>query len=256
MRLLLVLPNQRMSQAVGAALQNLEAVIEWTATGEEAVQLAKRYEYDVIILDTVLPDMEGFDLIRMLRYSSVTLPILVVSSALKATAKLRAFTLGADDFLAAPWDEMELAARVRALVRRSRGFSNSRIFMGPLVLDIDSHDVEVSGKKLHLTSTEYRILALLVVRSGSIIAKESFLTHIYDEIDRPDTKIIDVFVCKLRKKLRSAGLVHFIETVWGRGYIVRQPLTRDQDELTNPAREPTSNIAIPRSSIAEECSPA
>jgi two-component system cell cycle response regulator CtrA len=225
MRVLLVDHDQHAANAVQIALKSSGAVIEHVDSGEEALQLAKRYDYDLMILDLMLPDTDGYEVIRRLRWASINVPVLVLSSLTRPQAKVKAFSLGADDFLARPFDETELTARVQALVRRSKGLSHAKLSIGPIVLDMDSNTVAVSDQDVHLTEKEYRILELLLLRGGSIIAKESFLNHLYGGNDEPDIKIIDVFICKLRKKLQLAGAPNIISTVWGRGYIVREPAT-------------------------------
>ena len=122
-----------------------------------------------------------------------------------------------------PFDRSELLARVQAVVRRSKGFSQPRLRVGPMELNLDSREVMVNGQQVHLTGKEYAILELLVLRKGMVLTKEAFLNHLYGGMDEPEMKIIDVFVCKLRKKLAMAGADHLIGTVWGRGYMIREP---------------------------------
>ncbi len=222
MRIVLVEDEPNSVAAVMLALKSTGAVVEHVETGEEALLLAKRYDYDLMILDLMLPDMEGYEVIRRLRWARLDLPILVLSGLTRPQAKVKGFSLGADDFLAKPFDQTELHARVQALVRRSKGLSHSKIQIGPVVLDMDGHGVTVNDQDVHLTEKEYAILELMFLRSGTIIAKESFLNHLYGGNDEPDIKIIDVFVCKLRKKLQDAGASSVISTVWGRGYIVKE----------------------------------
>jgi two-component system, cell cycle response regulator CtrA len=238
MRVLLVDTDVQAVAVIQRALKSSGAVLEHVETGEEAYQLAKRYDYDALIMDLMLPDTDGYEVIRRLRWASIAVPILVLSSLTRPQAKVKAFSLGADDFLARPFDEAELGARIQALVRRSKGLSHSKINLGPIVLDMDSNIVTVEGETVHLTEKEYRILELLFLRSGSIVAKESFLNHLYGGNDEPDIKIIDVFVCKLRRKLAQAGAGEVITTVWGRGYIVRDATT-----TTQPASRPTPAVA-------------
>ncbi|GAB0115010.1 response regulator transcription factor [Acidisoma sp. C75] len=228
MRVLLVDNDAQAVAVIQRALKASGAVLEHVETGEEAFQLAKRYDYDAMIMDVMLPDTDGYEVIRKLRWASINIPILVLSSLTRPQAKVKAFSLGADDFLARPFDEAELGARIQALVRRSKGLSHSRITVGAIQLDMDSNVVTVDGQPVHLTEKEYRILELLFLRSGSIVTKESFLNHLYSGTDEPDIKIIDVFVCKLRRKLTQAGAEDVITTVWGRGYIVRDAVASSQ----------------------------
>ncbi len=242
MRVLLVDNDVQAAATIQRALKSSGAVLEYVETGEEAYQLAKRYDYDALIMDLMLPDTDGYEVIRRLRWSSIAIPILVLSSLTRPQAKVKAFSLGADDFLARPFDESELGARIQALVRRSKGLSHSRITLGPIELDMESNVVTVNGETVHLTEKEYRILELLFLRSGSIVAKESFLNHLYGGNDEPDIKIIDVFVCKLRRKLAQAGGGDVITTVWGRGYIVR-----DATAMTQQVVRPMAQTGLSQS---------
>jgi two-component system, cell cycle response regulator CtrA len=131
---------------------------------------------------------------------------------------------GADDYLTKPFHKDELVARIHAIVRRAKGHAQSVIHTGDLVVNLDTKTVEVEGERVHLTGKEYQMLELLSLRKGTTLTKEMFLNHLYGGIDEPELKIIDVFICKLRKKLASAtGGEHYIETVWGRGYVLRDP---------------------------------
>jgi two-component system, cell cycle response regulator CtrA len=131
---------------------------------------------------------------------------------------------GADDYLTKPFNKAELVARIQAIVRRSKGHAESVIRTGKLLLNMDARSVESEGRRLHVTGKEYSILELLSLRKGTTLTKEMFLDHLYGGMDEPELKIIDVFICKLRKKLAEAtGGEHYIETVWGRGYVLKDP---------------------------------
>jgi two-component system cell cycle response regulator CtrA len=159
-------------------------------------------------------------------------------------ARVKALSLGADDFIIKPYDKAELLARMQAIVRRSKGFSQPTVRMGRLELNLDSREVSVDGRDVHLTGKEYAILELLVLRKGMVLTKEAFLNHLYGGMDEPEVKIIDVFVCKLRKKLARSGADGIIGTIWGRGYMIRESATQ---ESFGPTYEP---ISVPRLSPA------
>jgi len=195
-----------------------------TDLGEEGVDLGKLYDYDLILLDLNLPDMSGFEVLRSLRVSKVTTPILILSGLAGIEAKVKGLGFGADDYMTKPFHKDELVARIHAIVRRSKGHAQSVVQTGDLIVSLDQKTVEVSGARVHLTSKEYQMLEFLSLRKGATISKEMFLTHLYGGMDEPEIKIIDVFVCKLRKKLASASNgKNYIETVWGRGYVLREP---------------------------------
>ncbi|MCW8951276.1 MAG: response regulator transcription factor, partial [Rhodospirillales bacterium] len=188
------------------------------------LELSKLYDYDIIILDLMLPDIDGYEFLRRLRSGRNEIPVLILSGLNEPDQKVKGLGVGADDYLTKPFNKDELIARIQAIVRRSKGHAQSVISTGKLAVNLDTQSVEVEGKPLHLTSKEYGILELLSLRKGNTLTKEAFLNHLYGGIDEPELKIIDVFVCKLRKKLDTAtGGENYIQTVWGRGYVLRDP---------------------------------
>lgn len=200
-------------------------VIDCTEFGEDGLEIGKIYDYDLIILDLMLPDIDGYEVLRRLRDSRVETPILILSGLADTDNKLKGLGFGADDYLTKPFDRRELLARVQAIIRRSKGHAQSDIHCGPLTVHLDSKSAAVNGQPVHLTGKEYGILELLALRKGTTLTKEMFLNHLYNGMDEPEAKIIDVFVCKLRKKLTKAtGGYNLIETVWGRGYVLREPV--------------------------------
>ncbi|MDA0262389.1 MAG: response regulator transcription factor [Proteobacteria bacterium] len=195
-----------------------------TDLGEEGLDLGKLYDYDIIVLDLNLPDMHGYDVLKKLRVAKVQTPILILSGMNEVDDKVKGLMFGADDYLTKPFDKNEMIARIRAIVRRSQGHADSVIQTGKMKVNLDTKSVEVEEQSVHLTGKEYGILELLSLRKGTTLTKEMFLNHLYGGMDEPELKIIDVFVCKLRKKLSNAtGGHHYIETVWGRGYVLRDP---------------------------------
>ncbi len=204
-------------------LKKEEWVIDSTDMGENGLDLGKIYDYDLIILDLMLPDMDGMDVIRQLRSSKIATPVLILSGLQEPDKKVQGFGLGADDYLTKPFNREELIARVQAIVRRSKGHAQPKVEVGRLTVHLEARTAEVDGQPLHLTGKEYGILELLALRKGTTLTKEQFLNHLYGGMDEPELKIIDVFICKLRKKLATAtGGESYIETVWGRGYVLRE----------------------------------
>ena len=221
MRVLLVEDDLTAARGITMVLKSGQAVVDHADTGEEALELLRHYEYDLVILDLILPDIEGYEVVRRMRLARNNTPVLVLSGLSRPQARVKALGMGADDVMSKPFDRAELLARMQAVVRRSKGFSQPTLRLGPVQLNLDSRDVLVHGQPVHLTGKEYAILELLVLRKGMVLTKEAFLNHLYGGMDEPEMKIIDVFVCKLRKKLAFAGAGNVIGTVWGRGYTVR-----------------------------------
>ncbi len=225
MRVLLVEDDQSTAKSIELMLKSDGYVVDMTDMGEDGLEIGKLYEYDIIILDLMLPDLDGYEVLKRLRAAKVETPILILSGLSELDSKLKGLGFGADDYLTKPFDKRELMARIQAIVRRSKGHAQSVIKTGPIMVNLDARTVEVDNKQLHLTSKEYGIIELLSLRKGSTLTKEMFLNHLYGGMDEPEVKIIDVFICKLRKKIDklSADGGACIETVWGRGYVLRDP---------------------------------
>ncbi len=198
MRVLLVEDDPTTSKSIEMMLTHANLNTYVTDLGEEGIDLAKLYDYDLILLDLDLPDMNGHEVLRQLRLSRIETPILILSGSDDTESKIKGFGFGADDYLTKPFHREELVARIHAIIRRSKGHSQSVINTGQV--------------------------ELLSLRKGTTLTKEMFLNHLYGGMDEPELKIIDVFICKLRKKLSIAtGGENYIETVWGRGYVLRDP---------------------------------
>ncbi len=224
MRILLVEDDPTTSKSIELMLTHANLNVYATDLGEEGIDLAKLYDYDLILLDLNLPDMNGHEVLRQLRNARVETPILILSGADDTESKIKGFGFGADDYLTKPFHREELVARIHAIIRRSKGHSQSVIHTGRVEVNLDAKTVAVEGKPVHLTGKEYQMLELLSLRKGTTLTKEMFLNHLYGGMDEPELKIIDVFICKLRKKLSNAtGGDNYIETVWGRGYVLRDP---------------------------------
>jgi two-component system cell cycle response regulator CtrA len=224
MRVLLIEDDSTTAQSIELMLKSESFNVYTTDLGEEGVDLGKLYDYDIILLDLNLPDMSGFEVLRSLRVSKVKTPILILSGLAGIEDKVKGLGFGADDYMTKPFHKNELVARIHAIVRRSKGHAESVVQTGDLIVSLDQKTVEVSGARVHLTSKEYQMLEFLSLRKGATISKEMFLTQLYDGMDEPEIKIIDVFICKLRKKLSTASNgKDYIETVWGRGYVLREP---------------------------------
>jgi two-component system cell cycle response regulator CtrA len=236
MRVLLVEDDPTTAKSIELMLTHANLNVYTTDLGEEGIDLAKLYDYDLILLDLNLPDMNGHEVLRQLRLARIETPILILSGAADTENKIKGFGFGADDYMTKPFHREELVARIHAIIRRSKGHAQSVIRTGSIEVNLDAKTVEVEGMPVHLTGKEYQMLELLSLRKGTTLTKEMFLNHLYGGMDEPELKIIDVFICKLRKKLAQAtGGDTFIETVWGRGYVLRDP---------EPGRDMPGHIAL------------
>jgi two-component system cell cycle response regulator CtrA len=201
MRVLLIEDDRTIAQSIELMLKSESFNVYTTDLGEEGVDLGKLYDYDIILLDLNLPDMSGYEVLRSLRVSKVKTPILILTGLGGIEDKVRGLGFGADDYMTKPV-----------------------VITGDLCVNLDTKAVKVGSSHVHLTGKEYQILELLSLRKGTTLTKEMFLNNLYGGMDEPEIKIIDVFICKLRKKLANASDgKDYIETVWGRGYVLREP---------------------------------
>ena len=232
MRVLLIEDDSSTARSIESILQSEGFVCDTTDMGEDGLEIGKLYEYDIIVLDLMLPDMDGFEVLKRLRAAQIKTPVLVLSGLNEIEDKVRGLGFGAHDYLVKPFSKVELLARMHAIIRRSRGHSESVIKTGRLIVNMRDRTAMVDNLILPLTGKEYAILELLSLRKGATLTKEMFLNHLYGGIDEPELKIIDVFICKLRRKLAEVlDGEDCIETVWGRGYVLRDPALSDDEDL-------------------------
>ena len=224
MRILLIEDDEAAARGLELLLTAQGLSVFTTGLGEEGVDLGRIYDYDLILLDLNLPDMSGLEVLRALRVAKVETPVLILTGTSAVETKVKTLGGGADDYLTKPYHRDELVARIHAIVRRSQGHAHSTVQIGELVVNMTAKTVAVRGAPVHLTGKEYEVLELLALRKGATISKEVMMNHLYGGLDEPEVKIIDVYVCKLRKKLAQAAAgQNFIATVWGRGYLVAEP---------------------------------
>lgn len=216
MRVLLVEDDSAVAQSIELMLKSEGFNVYTTDLGEEGVDLAKMYDYDIILQDLNLPDMSGYDCIKQIRTAKVKTPILILSGLAGIQDKVKGLGCGADDYMTKPFHKDELIARIHAIVRRTKGHAVSLIQVGDLVVNLDTRTASVAGEPAKLTGKEYAMVELMALRKGSLITKEMFLNHLYGGMDEPEIKIIDVFICKLRRKLPPGT----VQTIWGRGYML------------------------------------
>jgi len=222
MRVLLIEDDKTIGQNIAMVLSKEGMVVDTSYLGEDGLEMAKLYDYDIIIVDLMLPGIDGYEVVRSLRAARNNTPVMILSGLSGSDKKVKGLGFGADDYLTKPFDRSELIARVNALVRRSKGLADPIVRTGAMEINLNSKIVTIGGKVLHLTSKEYALVELLGMRKGTTINKEQFLNHLYGGMDEPEMKIIDVFLCKIRRKIEKlSDGVEYIETVWGRGYILK-----------------------------------
>lgn len=207
--------------------------VDCVKTEDEILEYARLYDYDLIVLDLILKQGDGIGALHRLRTSGYKTPVIVASVLGEMETKVEALNMGADDFLQKPFHMREFMARAQAVTRRSQGHAASSIDVGRLQIDLRRGIALVDRKPLDLTNKEYAVLELMATRKGMLITKQLFLNHLYNGPDEPEPKVLDVFICRLRKKISLfAGGDNFIHTVWGRGYVLRDPM-EEQIESVN-----------------------
>jgi two-component system cell cycle response regulator CtrA len=221
MRILLIQDDNIASQGIALAVRAEEICVDIADRGEDGVQFARHFDYDAVVLDLALPDITGFEVLRALRLGQIGTPVIVLSGFAAVENKIKVLNAGADDTMTKPFSNAELIARLRALVRRSKNYPDSRISFGPMILDLVAKTVECGERRVPLSGKEYQILELLCLRRGRPVNSETLINHIYLDGEGPDSPTIGLFMYRLRKKLAAAsGGNHYIETVHQQGYLL------------------------------------
>lgn len=221
MRVLIVSANADTAQHLDLMIRSEGMNAYATHDGEEAVDLAGLYDYDVVVIDRRVDMSNQMDVLKQIRRSKIAVSIICAGHSPRAGEAASLLNAGADDYIGLPCDRDEFLARTRAVARRSKGHVSNVITAGPITVDLDRKQVFLDGAAVHMTGKEYQMAEVLALRKNQTVAKESFLSSLYGGMDEPELKIIDVFICKLRKKLTSRGHPDYIDTVWGRGYVLR-----------------------------------
>ena len=226
MNILIVEDDPIVAKSIAMALEDEGHFYVIYDNAEDGINAVREGVYDAVILDINLPDGDGFQFAKTMRRNNINTSVLVVSGRATVTDRVVALTSGADAYLTKPFDRQELIASLNAIIRRANGHADNRVVTGPIIIDLTRHEVMIGKERLNLTSKEYHILELLCLRKGTTLTKAHFINHLYGGIDEPESKIIDVFICKLRRKLSAlTGGQNYIHTVWGQGYVLRDTAT-------------------------------
>ena len=227
MRLLTVTSDARLSSSIATAFAGRAACHNEAGIGD-ATRLAIAEEFDAVVIDGAITTGSGAGIIRRMRAEGVTTPVLLMLDVNVPAARIEAFLIGVDDVMSREFLAAELVVRIATLIRRCHGHSKPSVEIGVLRVDFEERRVFVHGRAVDLTVKEFAVVELLALRRGKVLSKENFLNHLYGGMNEPEVKIIDVFICKLRKKLAAAAEgANQIETVWGGGYMLRDtPETR------------------------------
>jgi DNA-binding response OmpR family regulator len=219
MRALLIEDEARVAENIEQALRESAGLaVDRARTGPDGAELGRQANYDLIVLDLMLPGMDGLAVLRSIRAQGQAAPVLVLTAVGEKTSIVNLLNAGADDYLAKPFDLGEMLARAKALIRRGKGVSHPKIELADLVIDTLERTVTVAGTPVELSPTEYRALEYLSHRPRSVISKQVLLEHLYDYNWEHHSNVIEAHISNLRRKLNRGGEGHWIETLRGRGY--------------------------------------
>ncbi|WP_018624810.1 response regulator transcription factor [Kangiella aquimarina] len=224
MKLLLVEDDDALRQQLVSALKAQNYVVEEAPNGEEALYLAREYQFDLGIFDLGLPDISGMEVIATLRDEDVQFPVLILTARGHWQDKVDGLAAGADDYLVKPFQTEELLARINALLRRASGYAKPEIIKGPISLNSLKQEVKVNGQVMDLTAYEYKVLEYLMLNPDKVVSKTELTEHLYAQDHDRDSNVLEVFVGRLRKKIDPDGTIKPIDTLRGRGYRLRADL--------------------------------
>ena len=220
MRILLVEDESRVAAFVAKGLREQTYAVDIATDGEQAIYYATVNQYDLVILDVMLPVKDGHAVCRELRGAGFRAPILMLTARADVDDRVAGLDSGADDYLAKPFDFKELLARIRALLRRPTGLRPAVIRISDLALNTGSHAVTLAGRPVSLTAKEYALLEFLVLNENRVVGREQIAQHVWDEHFDAFSNVIDVYIKRLRVKLESGGRRRLIRTRRGEGYIL------------------------------------
>jgi DNA-binding response OmpR family regulator len=220
MKLLVVEDSERLRRSLGQGLSRAGFAVDLTADGLEGLAFAEANDYDVIVLDLLLPGLDGLAVLRSLRRQGKNTHVLILSARDQVEDRIRGLEQGADDYLVKPFSFDELCARVRALVRRRYEAKDPVLGLAGLELDTARRQVSRGGRALPLTPSEYALLELLALRRGRVVTRDQILHHIYDSTAEVSSNVVDVLVCSLRKKVQPEDAPPLIVTRRGLGYLI------------------------------------
>ncbi|MCP5143626.1 MAG: response regulator transcription factor [Gammaproteobacteria bacterium] len=230
MRILIVEDDLRLREQLAERLRAEGYAVDLAANGTDGEFLGKEYPIDVAIVDLGLPDRSGGDVIKHWRSAGIGFPVLILTARGRWEDKVAGLELGADDFLVKPFHTEELIARLKALVRRSAGWSDPKLRCDPVVLDTAARVALVNNAEISLTALEYKVLEYLMLHTGAVVSKSALTEHIYEDESDRDSNVLEVIIGRLRRKLDPDKSVDPIDTVRGQGYRFRLPRSDNLQE--------------------------
>jgi DNA-binding response OmpR family regulator len=221
MRILVIEDEKRLAAILKKGLEESGFVVDVALDGEDGLFMAETYPYDAVLLDILLPKVDGLTVLKTLRAKRIGVPVLMLTAKGELEDRVRGLNLGADDYLIKPFDFSELLARLNTVIRRSMGKASPVIVIDDLSLDMNAKTVTRSGKEINLSAKEYNLLEYLALNSGRVIGRTELTEHLYDTEFDLDSNVIDVYVNYLRNKIDKGYDRQLIVTVRGAGYVLK-----------------------------------
>jgi DNA-binding response OmpR family regulator len=221
MRILIVEDEKSLAQVLKKGFEEHGFTVDVSLDGEEGLFMAETYPYDALILDILLPKVDGLAILRTIRTKKIEIPVVMLTARGEVEDRIRGLNIGADDYVAKPFDFPELVARVRAVIRRSKGRASAMIQIDDLIIDTNARSVVRAGREIRLSATEYNLLEYLALNSGRVLSRTELTEHLYDTEFDLDSNIIDVYISYLRTKIDKGSDMQLIHTVRGAGYVLK-----------------------------------
>ncbi len=222
MRVLIIEDEKKLAEILKKGLEEHSFTVDLSFDGEEGLYMAENYPFDALILDIMLPVMDGFTILEKLRERDIEVPVLLLTARGEVKDRIRGLNRGADDYIAKPFDFSELLARLKAVIRRHKGKASPLIEVGDLMIDINSHSVRRGGVDMRLSAREYVILEYLALNRGKVVSRSELIEHVYDTDFDLDSNVIDVYINYLRNKIDRGFDKQLIHTMRGVGYIIKE----------------------------------
>jgi len=220
MRLLIVEDSEELRDALKSGLESLGYIVDVASRGDDGLERALLHDHDLLILDVMLPGVDGFEIVKRVREAGKKLPVLMLTAKDTVDDRVRGLDLGADDYLVKPFAVEELLARVRSLIRRGKSEPKPTVNIGDVAIDTVNHSVARGGRRVDLTPREYTLLEYLALRAGTVVTRQELEQHVFDEKPSEGSNAVDVLVGRLRRKLCPRGSPDLIHTRRGYGYLM------------------------------------
>jgi len=221
MKILIIEDEKKLARLLKQGLEENGFTVDLAHDGADGQYQVENYAYDAVLLDLMLPEVDGLTILASLRNQGSDVPVLIITARGEVEDRIKGLNLGADDYLAKPFDLDELIARLRALIRRSRGKPSPLLTVGDLTIDTNTRTVSRAETAIQLSAREYDILVYLALNSGRVVSRTELIEHIYETDYEWDSNVIDVYISYLRTKIDKGYPVPLIQTVRGAGYLLK-----------------------------------